>query len=537
MSTAQGEIHTGRELRSLVERLRDPALFDHPVEHFAILETHISCILLTGPYAYKFKKPVDLGFLDFSSLDRRRFYCEEEVRLNRRLAPELYREVIPITGSPEAPRIGGPGEAIEYAVMMVEFPQEAQFDRLLEAGRLNEAQLDDLAVQIADFHGRAPPASPTSGFGTPTSVAEVVLDNFSALGTEAEALLGRGALERARRAASGLLKELEPLFLGRRREGRVRECHGDLHLTNIAWLDGRAVAFDCIEFSEALRWTDVMSEVAFLLMDLESRDRGDLAARFLNGYLERTGDYGGLAVLRHYLAYRAMVRAKVAWLRHAQASGKEREETASRFARHFAQACGYLHGPRPLALIITHGASGSGKTRLSMGLAQRLGAVRVRSDVERKRMRGLAGDARTGSALGGDLYTPAATGETYRRLGELARKILEAGFPALVDATFLKAAQRAPFASLAEELDVPLVILDLDAPEAVLRERVSAREREGRDASEATLAVLVRQIAEREALDAAERSSSVRVDTGRSYDIEAVSARLRALLRPSPRCP
>ena len=323
------------EQRTLVRTLLDPACYPHPVASVTLIETHISYVLLTGRFAYKIKKAVDFGFLDFSTLEKRRLFCAEELRLNRRLAPQLYLAVVPIGGSVRAPRIGdatdqrAPSEPIapiEYAVKMVEFPQSALFDQRLARGDLGARQIDALADVVAAFHAQAASASPTGEFGAPALIWRMAADNFRQLpsvpGDDGDA---------ARRAALAAWSReeyarLAAVFAERRRAGLVRECHGDLHLGNIALIDDRPGVFDCIEFDAQLRWIDVISEVAFLCMDLAERGRADFANRLINRYLEASGDYAGLRCLPFYLVYRALVRAKVASLRAAQ----EASEAAAR---------------------------------------------------------------------------------------------------------------------------------------------------------------------------------------------------------------
>ncbi len=471
--------------------------FPHPVERVQLLQTHISWVLLTGPYAYKLKKPVDLGFLDFSTLARRRHVCEEELRLNRRFAPELYLAVLPVLEGPGGPRIApsiaSPGEAageggeeavVDYAVQMRQFPQEARLDRMLAAGRLSRRHLEEAARAVAAFHRQAPAAGPGLPYGRPAQVLAPALENFAQLAP----LLGgpeAARLERLRAWTLARHEALQPLLRERRRQGRVREVHGDLHLANLVLLEGRVLPFDCIEFSEPLRWIDVLSDVAFLMMDLMARGHPELAWRFLDVYLEETGDQEGLGVLPWYLVYRALVRAKVAALQDAQAGRAPGEA-----CRAYLALAEELAGPRPTPLVLMHGLSGSGKSTLAGELLEALGAVRLRSDVERKRLAGLAPLATSGSGLDQGLYGPAMTERTYARLLALARAVLEAGLPCIVDATFLRREQRAPFRALARELGVPLVILRCEAPEAELRRRVAARRG---DASEADLRVLEAQ--------------------------------------------
>jgi aminoglycoside phosphotransferase family enzyme/predicted kinase len=480
-----------------------------------ILETHISYVLLTGAYAYKLKKAVDFGFLDFTTLAARRFFCEEELRLNRRLAPTLYLDVVPITGSIDKPFIGGPEPALEYAVKMREFPQSSLASRLLKRNELGAVDIDSLATRVAAFHGAIGIAPGDAAFGAPEGILRLAKQNFVQLAPLLASGEQRDELVDLEELCSWTGREhvaRHDDFLRRRAEGFVRECHGDLHLGNVARIDGELVIFDGIEFNEEMRWIDVMSEVAFTVMDLQDRGRADLAHRFLNAYLERTGDYGGLAVLPFYLAYRALVRAKIARLRAAQLDAGAAKGTAIAESRGYLQlARGYTERPRP-ALIVTSGLSGCGKTAISQALLETIGAVRVRSDVERKRMHGVAPLERRDEPGAQRLYAEASTEATYDRLRTLARDILGAGRIAIVDATFLRHAQRESFRALAVKLGVPFVILAFEASEASLRERIVRRRAAGGDASDADLAVLAHQIATREPLTADESAYAIAYD-------------------------
>jgi len=492
-----------------------PECYPHPVGRVRLLETHISWVLLTGQYAYKIKKPIDLGFVDFTTLGLRRHYCEEEVRLNRRLAPELYLGVVEVHGTPEAPRIGGEGPLIEYAVRMREFPQEALAARLLERGHFGAAEVDALAAVVAAFHAAAPPAPPAGRLGSPAAVIEPAMQNFHQMLSLALPAADKAALHALERWTEREFEARRAAFAARRRDGRVRECHGDLHLGNIAVIDGRPVPFDCIEFNDDLRWIDVASETAFVFMDLVDRKHPELAWRFLNRYLEETGDYEGLAVMRFYVIYRALVRAKVHLLRMRQpdvlVSARSRLQLAfGRYLR-LSERLARLRVP---ALIITHGASGSGKTTTTQRIVEEYGGIRVRSDIERKRLHGMRPLDRDASAAAG-LYGPEATAATYARLMQVAEYALDSGCPAVVDAAFLRRAEREAFRAAAARLRVPFVILDFDAPEALLRERVAARTANATDASDADLAVLERQLASREPLAPEEAQAAIRLDAAR----------------------
>ena len=474
---------------ALVDVLRNPALYEG-VKQVTVLETHISYVLLTGRYAYKIKKAVDLGFLDYSTLDARRFYCEEELRLNRRLAPDVYLDVLAVTGSGRSPAFGGDGQAIEYAVKMREFEQDALLSRMLEHGTLASRHIDALAKRIAEFHGAIDIASGDGPFGLPDEIRRLALDNFRELRelvddtsdrTHLEALCEWTEREHAARA-----DELET----RRQDGFVRECHGDLHLNNIALVDGRITVFDCIEFNDQMRWSDVMSEIAFVAMDLEDRKRRHLAFRFLNAYLERMGDYAGLGVLRFFLAYRAMVRAKVAWFRATQSDPNDQKDAAlAEYRGYVSLARKYAQRPRA-AIVLMHGLAGSGKTTESQRLLESVGAIRIRTDIERKRLHALSPQAHSHATIEGGMYSPAETDLTYGHVCALARRVVTAGYVTIVDAAFLKRRQRDQFRDLASTLSIPFLIVSLSASPDTLRDRLSRRSRSGTDVSEADTRVL-----------------------------------------------
>jgi aminoglycoside phosphotransferase family enzyme/predicted kinase len=522
-----------RRARDLVEALRSSACYPHPAGHVEVIETHISWVLLAGEHAYKIKKPVSLGFVDFSTLEARRHYCEEELRLNLRTAPEIYLDVVPIGGTTRAPAIGAGGTALEYAVHMRRFPQEALLDHLARAGKLCAGHVDALARGLARFHEAQGHALPDSAFGTPERVLDQALDNFhdiEALESDAALL---ASLDRLRDWTLASHRALAPLIAERRSDGFVRECHGDLHLANVVLVDGKPVPFDCIEFEPRLRWIDVMSEVAFAVMDLERHGLAALAARFLNAYLEETGDYPGLRVLRFYAVYRAMVRAKIACIRAHQldADDTQRSRAATELAAHLALAHRLARAVHP-AMILMHGPSGSGKTHVSQMLLESLGAIRVRSDVERKRRHGLPPQARTASPPGAGLYSERENALAYGRLAELASWVIASGFPAIVDATFLRRTERDAFRALASAAGASFTIVSCAAPEALLRERVARREASAADASEAGLAVLELQLARREPLARDEASHAVLYDSSRPGGAREACAAVSRRLRP-----
>lgn len=453
--------------------------------HPKVEETHISWVVLAGRDAWKIKKAVNLGFLDFSTLELRRFYCDEELRLNRRLAPSLYLDVIAIGGTPEKPVMGSE-PVIEYAVHMRRFTRTAMLDSVLTNGKITTEHIDRLASVIASFHAQLPPAPADSPFCATAEIEKAALDNFAPLTPLFSAPDDLALLEAVRQASEKEFNACEQLFRQRAAAGCVRECHGDLHLGNIVLLDDVPTPFDCIEFSAALRWIDVISEISFTVMDLLQRCRPQLAWRLLNAYLELTGDYSGVGVLRFYLAYRAMVRAKIAAIRAAQRGVAKASLELKSCRSHLALAHECLTHRRP-ALIITHGLPGCGKSTFAQIALERLGAIRIRSDVERKRLFGLTVLA---DSKGMDIYSEEATRRTYARLLELARGIIAAGFPVIVDAAFLRHAERESFRVLAQEMAAPFVIASVQADAAVLAQRLAQRSSLGNDASEADDSVM-----------------------------------------------
>jgi len=520
-----GEVEAESRQWRLIAALADPRRYPQPVSRVQHLETHISHVLLAGNFAYKIKKPVSLGFLDFSDLHARRYYCEEELRLNRRTAPGLYLEVIPICGSEDEPILNGNGTAIEYALKMRRFSQNALFSKLLERGELTDEHIESLAANIAEFHGEIEIARDADPFGAPRLIEQPARQNFDQL---ARLLPDRSEeLEQLRRCTERAHSDLAKIFSERKRQGFIRECHGDLHLDNITLFDGEITLFDCVEFNVELHWIDVMSDVAFVMMDLCVRGQDDFAFRLLNAYLEHTGDYSGVAVLRYYLVYRALVRAKVMALRDA------RQEAISAYLS-LARRLAFAAHP---ALIITHGVSGSGKSALAQSLLEDLAAIRVRSDVERKRLFGFGRRAATASLLAQGLYSSDSTVKTYDRLEQLARDVINAGFPVVVDAANLKRAQRDRFRNLAAALAVPFVILDCRAPTEALRERIARRADAGSDPSEADLSVLEHQFATREPLSPDELSSAVVFESGNDWKQQLFALKSRLGLSGEEREP
>ena len=505
--------------QSLIEALQNPALYPHPVEGFEVIETHISWVLLTGPYAYKLKKPVDFGFLDFSSREAREHFCREELRLNQRTAPDLYLEVLPVTGSLDAPQLGGTGPVLDHLLKMRQFPQSGLLNNVLARGELSSAHIDELARQIAALHAEAARVPAEHPLGSAAAVMAPVRQNFEQIRPLLADAADLAQLQHLESWAETTFARLAPLLEQRKADGFIRECHGDIHLANVTLLDGRVKLFDCIEFNEPFRLIDVISDAAFLAMDLEDRGLKALARRFINGYLELTGDYRGLTLLPFYKAYRAMVRAKVGLFRLGQEQDPVAREAILRQYRNYAALAESYSAIPARFLAITHGVSAVGKSYVAMRLVEEFGAIRLRSDVERKRL-----FPTTDSAA---LYDGASTAATYAQLHALAGEVLQAGLPVVLDATYLKQAQRQAAHAVAEQAGVPFLILDCQAPQAVIAAWLAERQAEGVDPSDATLEVIRAQEASREPLAASEQACSAAVATHEIASLDALVERIR----------
>jgi aminoglycoside phosphotransferase family enzyme/predicted kinase len=468
-----------------------PRAYPHPVRAVDLIETHISWVLLTGRFAYKIKRPVRYAFVDLRSAEQRRALCHEELRLNRRFAAELYLDVRAIRHRRGEARIGGSGRIIEHAVRMRQFPRSQELDALLEAQRIEPAQLASFGGELARLHASLPVARAGQVWGEPAAqIAGIKRNGAECL--RAAAALGDIEPVHAVQACLGEWADAAWPLLARRFAGRrVRECHGDLHAGNIVRRGARLLPFDCLEFDPALRWIDVADEVSFLVADLEARRRPLHAQAFLGGYLTASGDYQACLLMPVFKAHRALVRAKVMALTAAAkgaARGPTREARRS-FGRYLECAQRALAPQRP-ALVLMSGLSGSGKTWLAQRLAPLLRAVHLRSDIERKRLAGLAAAARSSSALARGIYARAMTIAVYDRLADCAADTIAGGYTTIVDATFARPEDRVRFRALAASLGVSLCIVYCHAAQTLLRRRISERGRRGKDPSEANIEVL-----------------------------------------------
>lgn len=506
--------------------LLQPAAYPHAVRAVQLVETHISWVLLTGEFAYKIKKPVHFPFVDLRSAERRAHFCAEELRLNHRFAPQLYLRVCAVTLEGGRARIDGCGEVIDHAVCMHQFGAADELAALLASGELAPPALAAFGRELARLHEGLPCPDAGEPWGRPDSVRALLLRNLAECQQAAERLDAAQLVHSLSDAYQSRIEAAAAWMASRRAAGRVRECHGDLHAGNIARYGGRLLAFDCIEFEPAFRWIDVAEEIACLYMDLRARRFDAHAQAFIGGYLFEVGDYSACRLLHLYGAHRALVRAKVAALRVGNAS-EAQSRAASREAhcRYLECAKDLLAARRP-QLILMCGLSGSAKTWLAERLASSLGAVHVRSDIERKRLAGLTAVQRSAAALDEGLYSAAMSTATYERLRQCAGEALDGGLSVIVDATCQRRRQRGLLSSLGPEHHAEVRLVFCHAPREVLEARIAARERAGADASEADRRVLALQQARFEPIEVNEGLAVIDADTTRADVVRRVLQQL-----------
>jgi aminoglycoside phosphotransferase family enzyme/predicted kinase len=510
-----------------LEALLAADAYPHAARGIELLETHLSWVLLTGEYAYKIKRPVQYPFVDMRAPAVRAHLCAEELRLNRRFAPELYLGVCAICQVDGRAVIDGSGPVIEHAVRMRQFDRTQELDALLRAGRIEPAELEAFGVAVAQVHARLPQVHPPDRRGTASAVRAQILVNLDQTAQALAVLDKRPAIEALRAPLSEQLDANAAVLAARWAAGRVRECHGDLHARNIVRLGDRLVAFDCLEFEPDFRWIDVAEEIAMLLADLDWRGQPRLAHAFLGGYLGCSGDYEALRVLPLYRAHCALVRAKVAALNaRASPAALVRESWCVEMDALVDRAGRALRQRTPRLLVLC-GLPGSGKTWLSQALGVRLGAVLLRSDVERRRLAGLAPSASSGSAPGAGLYTERANALVYEHLAARVQDVLGGGWTAIVDASFTLRADRQRMAALAARLGIPAWLIHCSAPEPLLQQRLALRTQAGLDASEAGAAVLAWKQQRFEPVDPLDGLPVIEADTSDPACITRVMAALQ----------
>jgi uncharacterized protein len=502
----------------LIDQMMQPGFYPHPVtEPIELIQTHVSYVFLTGDYAYKVKKPVNFGFLDFSTLEKRQHFCLEELRMNQPIAPEIYLEVLPITQADDKFVLGGSDQPVEYVLKMCQFPQEALFIKLFEAGKLTEAHMEELGRVVAQFHAKAPTNDYIRSFGEVSKIREAFDENYQ----QSEKYIGgpqtKQQFEETQQFTDTFFAQQQELLATRRENNWIRECHGDLHLRNICLWNDKIQLFDRIEFNEDFRFVDVMFDIAYAVMDLEARQRPDLANAYLNTYVEQTGDWEGLQVLPLYLNRQSYVRAKVTsfLLDDPGVPDDAKQEAAAVASDYYRLAWEYTRSHQG-RLILMSGLSGSGKTTVARQLARRLGAIHIRSDAVRKHLAGIPLEQEGGA----EIYTSQMSEKTYGRLLELGVMLAKQGFPVILDAKYDRQVLRQDAIAQAKQHDLPIQIIYCTAPDEVLRDRLSSRTN---DVSDATADLLQHQKAAAEPFTEAEQSLVTELDTTQDWSSQFVT--------------
>jgi uncharacterized protein len=503
---------TDSTLPPLIQQMTQPGFYPHPVqEPVQLIQTHVSYVLLTGEFAYKVKKPVNFGFLDFSTLEKRHYFCQEELRLNQRGASELYLEVLPVTQEGDSFQLGDGSDAVEYVVKMRQFPQATLLSTMFERGELTDELLVKLAGAIAQFHTHAATNDYIRSFGDVAKVRQAFDENYEQTRTYIGGPQTQQQFDETRAYSDRFFAERQTLLASRVEHDCIRECHGDIHLRNICFWQNQLFLFDCIEFNEPFRFVDVMYDIAYIVMDLEAQQRRDLSTLFLNSYVEQTGDWEGLQVLPLYVNRQSYVRAKVtSFLLDIPSVPEAEKQAAKETAALYYRLAWQSTQPRQGQLFLMAGLSGSGKTTTARYLARQLGAIHIRSDAVRKHLAGIPLEQRGDESV----YTPEMTQKTYSRLLELGVLLAQEGYTVILDAKYDRLDLRQAVLTQAQAHQLPYHIVYCTAPLEVLRDRLEHRTG---DIADATADLLPKQYLE--PLTDAELPYLITVDTTR--DIKA----------------
>ncbi|MDD4873413.1 MAG: AAA family ATPase [Dehalococcoidales bacterium] len=464
-------------LPEMVQALLQPEIYPEPTKRVRLEQTQMSFVFLGDKYVYKIKKAVNLGYLDYTTLEKRKFFCEKEIELNQRLSTDVYIGVIPITKKDKKYAIGGTGEIVEYAVKMRKLPGERMLDVLLKENSVTDEMMPRLAARMADFHSKAATNSRINIFGSVDSIAHNNEENLSQMGKYIGRTLSRRQYQRIANFTRNFIKDNTPLFEKRIKENRIRDCHGDLHAAHICFENG-LIIYDCIEFNDRFRYCDVASEVAFLAMDLDHNGRADLARSFVKSYIVSSGDADMIKLLHFYKCYRACIRGKVSCFKldDPYITPEQRQEAEQAATSYFDLACSYVNSTP--TLFITAGLTGSGKSALAEALAKRLGLVVLSSDITRKKLANIWVKEHCFEKYNTGIYSPEFSRKTYDTLFEEAKKVLSDGESVIIDAAFIKAAGRVTAKELAEEIKAKFFILECTLDEETAKGRLERRLKE-----------------------------------------------------------
>ncbi len=523
--------HVSVPFAAIVEAMSRPQFYPHRPAAVTVEQTHISYVFLAGDQVYKIKKPVRFSFLDFSTLDRRRRLCHEEVRLNRRLAADIYLGVVAVCDDNGRLRLGSEEEpaAVEYAVHMRRLPHQRLLDHLLDHGDVSPAMIEELATRLVEFHGQATCDPEITANGSAEGIWRILEDNYANGRRFRGNTIESGDDDAIQRFARSFLDDHAEMFRRRQEEGRIRECHGDLHSEHVCFTDA-LVIFDCIEFNTQFRYIDVASDIAFLAMDLDYHGRSDLAELFVERYARGSRDHDALRLLPFYKCYRAYVRGKVDSLKSVEPDVPEAERAAAGASarRHFELAYRYTWAYTP-ALVVVCGLSGTGKSALATALAARTGFVHLNSDVVRKQLAGLPPTFRARTAYDTGLYTPELSERTYRTMLETAEDHLRVGRGVILDATFQLRRGRDEARAIAARRSLPILFVECECDPAEVERRIHQRQASADSPSDADWTVYLQQRQRYQPFapeETAERLIADTTDPNRRFTAQ-IEARLR----------
>jgi len=506
-------------IEKIIEELSRPEAWPDQVDSVEVLQTHISVIFLAGDQVLKVKKPVDFGFLDFTTLEKRRHFCEEEVRLNRRLSPDIYLGVLPVTTGADGLRFGGPGNPVEYAVLMRRLDEEKLLSSLLESERAGPADMERVARKIAAFHKGTPASPEITRIGGTEAVIFNTEENFEQIQPYIGETLDQGTFERIRDYTRSFIRSNEDLFKQREAERWIRDGHGDLHTQHIC-LDDEIQIFDCIEFNERFRYGDILSDAAFLIMDLDRLGFGDLAQAFRTDYLGLMDQQDQNALLNFYGCYRAVVRGKVEGFRSRDTGIPEAEALAAAgSARSFhLLAQRYARTLYPLTLIVACGLMGSGKSSSAACLQELLDVEIVSSDRVRKELAGLEPSATRHVPFGSGIYSEMHSARTYEELHRRAEAFLGEGQSVFIDASYMDPSRRAEAMEVARETGVRAILIHFEADNGELKDRLGKRVREKSEVSDGRESILSEQMEAFTPPDELPGTARLTVDTSRGTE-------------------
>jgi aminoglycoside phosphotransferase family enzyme/predicted kinase len=514
------------DIQRLVGALRSPSIYPDNPKEVRFAETHISYLFFTGNYVYKVKKPVDFGFLDFTTLEKRRHFCQQEVRLNSRLSPDVYLGVEEIREEDGRISLGGAGRTIEYAVKMRELPQAGMMTRLVPEGRATPELMERIAFKVALFHREAETSPEIAAFGDISAIRKNIQENFIQTVPYIGRTISREQYDFISSRTTDFLERNREIFADRKRKGMVRDCHGDMHLGSICIEEECIHIFDCIEFNERFRYFDTAGDVSFLTMDLEFNDRFDLSDAFTRAYIRYSGDRDLPLVLRFYKSYRAFVRGKVtSFLLDEDVPEEQKEKALSTARAYFGLAYSYYMQP---TLVIMAGLVGSGKSTVARVLGERIGAKVLRSDVIRKTLAGIPLEERRYEGYEGGIYTEDFTRRTYEELHREGSEPLRSGRPVILDASYKRRSERERASSIAREHGTRFFIVECVCDDETAKSRLTRRVEE-REVSDGRWEIYERQKVEFEYITENE-GRLIRVDTARPVD-ETVELILKVLGR------